>query len=412
MIPRKRLDIGWADLMHGFRYCLWPGDYEAIKERLERRFSGQTNLAFLSVRSGFDALLRALHFPAGTEVLVSAVTIRDMARIIESHGLVAVPVDLNMRELAVRLDSMAPALTSRTRAILVAHLFGSRMPMEAILRFADEHGLLVIEDCAQAFAGDDYRGHARSDVTMFSFGPIKTLTALGGGILVFRDSSLREEVAVRQDHWPMQSRWRFLVRVVKYSLLALAAYRAVYSLFTFGCRMLDISHDRIISNRVRGFAGKHFFAQIRQRPSSALLALLERRLRELNHERIAERIALAELAIAGMRSMKRPGDQAQNHTHWVFPILHETPEGLIRHLWDRGFDATLGASSLYVVDPPVDRPERQPTEAKQAFQQLLYLPVDAGMSRRDIVRLCSAVSEFDARYRNRAKEPFGKSWLA
>lgn len=76
---------------------------------------------------------------------MSALTIRDMTRIVEEHGLVPVPVDLDARTLAVRPESLARAVTPKTRAIVVAHLFGSRMPMEPVVRFARERNLFLIE---------------------------------------------------------------------------------------------------------------------------------------------------------------------------------------------------------------------------------------------------------------------------
>ena len=106
MIPRKRLDIGWSDLLYGMRCCLGAGDPARVRERIERAWSSEgtegAGLACLSVRSGFDALLAVLAFPPGSEVLMSALTIRDMTRIVEEHGLIPVPVDLDPRTLAVR----------------------------------------------------------------------------------------------------------------------------------------------------------------------------------------------------------------------------------------------------------------------------------------------------------------------
>jgi perosamine synthetase len=401
MIPRKRLDIGWTDLLFGLGACLWPGSRERMCRRLERLWSPEGNgLACLSVRSGFDALLSELDLPRGSEVLVSAITIRDMTRILEEHGLVPVPVDLDMRALAVDPESLARAVTPRSRAILVAHLFGSRMPLEPVLSAAREHGLFVIEDCAQAYCadycGDDYRGHPECGVSLFSFGPIKTATALAGGLLRFRDRSLRDRVVERQADWPVQGRGRFLTRICKYSLLKLLSYRPVFSLFYFGCRLTGASHDAVISGSVRGFsgtgAGAGFFGRIRQRPSFPLLALLARRLKQ-DGRGIEERAALARRAIGLMPSVERPGDQAPWHTHWVFPIQEEEPEMLIPSLWARGFDATRGASSLCVVDPPADRPETEPSQARQAFSRLLYLPVHPGLRRRDVERLARAVQE-------------------
>jgi perosamine synthetase len=393
MIPRKRLDIGWSDLLFGISRCLWPGDRERAHHRLERLWSPEgSGLACLSVRSGFDALLSVLDLPRGSEVLVSAITIRDMTRILEEHGLVPVPVDLDMRTLAVDLDSLARAVTPRSRAILVAHLFGSRMPLEPVLIAAREHGFFVIEDCAQAYCADDYRGNRECDVSLFSFGPIKTATALAGGLLRFRDRSLRDRVEERQAGWPVQGRGRFLTRICKYSLLKLLSYRPVFSLFYQGCRIAGASHDAVISGSVRGFAGPDFFGRIRQRPSLPLLALLARRLKG-DGRGIEDRAALARLAIGLMPSVERPGDQAPWHTHWVFPIQEDEPEMLIPSLWARGFDATRGASSLCVVDPPKDRPETEPSRARRAFSRLLYLPVHPGLRRRDIERLARAVQE-------------------
>ena len=406
MIPRKRLDIGWSDVLYGIASCLWSVDREKAERKLQQLLPcGEAGLACLSVRSGFDALLTALDFPAGSEILVSAVTIRDMTRILQAHGLVPVPIDLDVSRLAVHRESMRRAVTERTRAILVAHLFGSRMPMEPVLRFAREHGLAVFEDCAQAYAGpEDLRAPeadasegdvSEGDVSMFSFGTIKTATALGGGILCFRDPRLLDVVRREQSRWPIRPRRHFLSRLVKYSLLMLLSYRPLYSAFTGLCRLSGIDHDRLIGERVRGFPGEDLLRQIRHRPSAPLLALLERRIRRFDRETIAGRTAAAHLAIERLPSLRRPGDQSPDHTHWVFPILHENPGELQQSLWKKGFDATRGATSLYVVEAPDDRPGLAPVEARQAFEQLLYLPVYAGLSRRCIERLAAAVREFE-----------------
>jgi dTDP-4-amino-4,6-dideoxygalactose transaminase len=308
-----------------------------------------------------------------------------------------VPVDLDMRTLTVDPESLARAVTPRSRAILVAHLFGSRMPLEPVLSAAREHGLFVIEDCAQAYCGDGYRGHSECDVSLFSFGPIKTATALAGGLITFRDRSLRDRVEERQASWPVQGRGRFLTRIGKYSFLKLLSYRPVFSLFYRGCRLAGASHDAIISGSVRGFAGPGFFGRIRQRPSFPLLALLARRLKRCDSQGIEDRAALARLAIGLMPTVERPGDRAPWHTHWVFPIQEDEPEMLIPSLWARGFDATRGASSLCVVDPPADRPEMEPAQARRAFSRLLYLPVHPGLRDRDVERLAQAVQESKAR---------------
>ena len=397
MIPRKRLDITWKDLLFGMGCCLKLENRQSIELKLQQVCpEGAASLVCLSVRSGFDALLQTLNFEPGTEILVSAITIRGMTRIIEAHGLIPVPVDLDFEKLVIRSESMAKAVTARTKAILVAHLFGSRMPMEPILHFAQAHNLLVIEDCAQAYADKAYWGHPQSDVSLFSFGPIKTATALAGGILRFRDPALCHSVRLCQDRWPIQSRLRFLARMGKYSLLMVLSYRATYSIFVGLCSVFKQNHDRLISNSVRGFPGEDFLARIRQRPSSPLLALLERRLRRFDPDRIAQRVRLAEQLIKLTPSLRRAGSQAFEHTHWVFPVLCDCPEQLMHYLWSKDFDATQGGSSLSVVEPPANRPELNPVAAQQAFRQLLYLPVYVGISSQDVEQLARVLNEYDS----------------
>src|SRR6185369_9747418 len=202
---RKRLDIRWSDFGGALRDCVTSGDRTRLAADLQNFWSPQGDaLACLSVRSGFDLWLASLGLPPGSEVLVSAITIRDMVRIIETHGLVPVPVDIDPDTLAIDLDSLQQAISPRSRVILVAHLFGTRQPLADVLEIARQHHLLVAEDCAQAFAGRHYTGDPRSDVTMFSFGPIKTATALGGALLCVRDRGVLARMRKLQAGYPIQ----------------------------------------------------------------------------------------------------------------------------------------------------------------------------------------------------------------
>src|SRR6185503_12481171 len=132
--------------------------------------------------------------------------------ILAHHGLVGVRVDLDPASLTVDARDVASLVTPRTQAILVAHLFGSRMPIGPLAQFARDRSLLLIEDCAQANDGR-YRGHPESDVRLFSFGSIKRQTALGGGILSFRDAGLAAAVREHVGRYPVQPRRDFARRV-------------------------------------------------------------------------------------------------------------------------------------------------------------------------------------------------------
>lgn len=393
MIPRRRIDIGWGDLARGIAACLLPAERESAAISLESRWGqGDVTVATLSVRSGFDALLQACAFPAGSEVLMSAVNIRDMARIVEAHGLVPVPVDVDPDTLAVSTVALSAAVTPRTRAVLIAHLYGSRMPMDGIVAVARERNLLLLEDCAESWTGDGWLGDERADVRLFSFGPIKTATALAGGLLLFRDAALCGRVRAVQAGWPVQSRLGYLARLIKYGGICVVATRPVFTLLAFECRLLRLDLEHVIGESTRGFAGGEFFAGIRRQPCAPLLELLDHRLRHYDGAPVRQRVAMAETAARLLPAWTRPGAAAPSHTHWLFPVVLDNPDGLMRHLREHGFDATRGATSLGTVAAPSGRTE--PLSAQRMLERVLYLPVHEGMAAEDVERLAVAMRLF------------------
>src|SRR5215213_9828309 len=159
MYARHRLDISVADISFGVLSC----GRRLRRKQLEVEVLWlcsleEEGLVCFSVRSGWDLWLGAQGLRAGDEVLVSAITHPDMVRIIRAHGLQAIPVDIDPETLAPQPWMLEAALTPRTRVVLVAHLFGGRMDLLPIVSFAREHGLPLVEDCAQAFQGPDGMG--------------------------------------------------------------------------------------------------------------------------------------------------------------------------------------------------------------------------------------------------------------
>ena len=392
MIPRGRLDIGWSDLAAGAVACARPGDREALQRRVEALWSSQPDaLACLSVRSGLDLLLAALDYPRGSEILVTAVTIRDMIRVVEQHGLVPVPVDLDMSTLAPKPESLRRLVGPKTKAILAAHLFGARMPLDDLAAFAREHGLLLIEDVAQSFTGLEYRGHPQSDVSLFSFGPIKTATALGGALARVRDPRVLAHMRAAQAAWPVQTRGRFAHRVLRFAGVHLALHRVPFTLLCAFCRLTGRDHDHVVSHSVRGFSGPDFFANIRHQPSYPLLALLWRRLVRLDGKRVARRVAAAQSVLGLVPELHRPARTASHHSYWTFPMLSDAPDELVRRLSASGFDATRGTWSLYAVPAPPDG--RPAAEVEDVMARIVYLPVYPEVSRADLTRLALATQE-------------------
>jgi dTDP-4-amino-4,6-dideoxygalactose transaminase len=267
------------------------------------------------------------------------------------------------------------------------------MPLEPLVDLARQHGLHLIEDCAQAYAGSTYRGHAECDVSMFSFGPIKTSTALGGAVFRFRDSELCRRFQRAQCDYPVQPTAEYRARLVKYALLKFLSYRMVFTCFAGLLRLRGKTPDQFLNAAVRGFAGDEFFCRIRRQPCAALLAVLARRLATYSQQAIDERVRVARGAMEMLPAGRCLGRSAGDHTHWIFPFLAASPAATVRRLYDKGFDATQGASSLCALSPPAGWPAGEaPGQAARAMSQIVYLPVYPGISTSKLRRLAAALA--------------------
>ncbi|MBN1587949.1 MAG: DegT/DnrJ/EryC1/StrS family aminotransferase [Pirellulales bacterium] len=391
-----RFDLGWRDVAFGVRSMCARLDRDALNRRIRECWPRPEQMVpFLSVRSGFDLLWASLDLPPGSEVLMSALTIPDMVRIVEHHGLLPVPVDLNAANMAPELNAIRRAITPATRAIVVAHLFGTRVLLEPILEIARQHGLLVIEDCAQAFDGCHDDGHPNADVTMFSFGPIKTITALGGGVLCVRNAELLAKIESLHGLYPVQSRGSYLKRFTKYSVLMGLSSRPLCDAILAMYRAAGFDYDHWINGVVRAFPGPGWLEGLRHQPSAPLLAMLERRLRMFNPAWITARIARAQHLIRRLPAgVVRPGSAARDNSYWVFPVLADDPGRLAAELAEAGFDTTRGGS-LRPVEPPEDRPELDPKTARRILAGMVFMPLCPQMPRREIERLAGVLGQLE-----------------
>ncbi|MEC7566338.1 MAG: aminotransferase class V-fold PLP-dependent enzyme [Planctomycetota bacterium] len=360
----------------------------------------------LSVRSGFDILLQALNLPAGSEVIVSAMTIDGILKILEKHHLVAVPVDLEFDTLAPAVQDVAEAVTDKTRLILIAHLFGTQVDMEPYAEIAHQHGIRLVEDCAQSFRGMPHGQRDVSDIAMYSFGPIKTGTALGGAVLSVADRTLIKDMQQIQENYPRQSRSFFAKRVIKYCFLKAISYRFPFRLFLFAMKILGKNYNRILKNSVRGFASDELFKRLRQQPSAPLLHLLRRRLGHFDRQRLQHQIDLGELLVDHLsHQFQLPGIQTLTHHFWVFPVLTDNPQVLIEHLRKKGFD-TDQRGSMVVVESSSDRQTRLTPTTHRILDKAVFVPLYPAMSRRTINRLARAICHVAATKTPHPTTPF------
>ncbi|MBI5119316.1 DegT/DnrJ/EryC1/StrS family aminotransferase [Candidatus Poribacteria bacterium] len=161
-----------------------------------------------AVSSGTAALDTAIHVSGvgpGDEVIVSPYTWGATVGCILHNNAIPVFADIDPLTFNIRPDEIRKKITDRTRAIVTVHIYGHPCDMDPIMDIARKHNLRVIEDCAQAH-GATYKGRkvgSLGDIGCFSLQASKNLIGGEGGILVFDDEALFDEVVSWASH-PMR----------------------------------------------------------------------------------------------------------------------------------------------------------------------------------------------------------------
>lgn len=384
MIPRGKLDLTFSDTFAGIGYCI----AQLFRHRNSQPVfpKERDRMVTLSVRTGLDILLTALNYPPGTEILVSNINIPDMFNIIRAHQLIPVSLSVDKDTLSIDLAQLTAAISPASKALLLSPLFGGVMEMEGIIAVAKKHQLIVIEDAAQAFMGDSAQhytaendnrpGHPETDVLLYSFGLIKTNTAISGALIKIKDPELCLKVRQLNDGLTRQKTSIYLKKLFKVLLMKVLTINSFYTLFYHLIRSSGKDFDEVLSGFTRGFPGNDPLKKIRFRPCLANHRLLERKWNNFSPDMIKERKMLADEVLTGLPESVKIGRLSKNHTYWVLPIQCADPNGMIQVLRRHGFDATAKASSLIKLDPLKPIAE---IPLPLCLEQIIYLPMDTQM---------------------------------
>lgn len=182
----------------------WTGEEGRQFEREFAEFTGCKHAIALSNGTvALELALRVLGVGPGDEVITTARTFIASASCAAVLGARPVAVDVDRESQNLTVDTIRQKISSRSKAIVAVHLAGWPCDMDAILELAREHGIAVVEDCAQAH-GATYKGRpvgSIGDVGAFSFCQDKIMTTSGeGGMLTTNDGRLWRNAWSYKDH--------------------------------------------------------------------------------------------------------------------------------------------------------------------------------------------------------------------
>jgi len=199
---REEIAVRIREILESGAFVLGPNVME-----FERRVAAYHGVPYaVGLASGTDALhlaLRAAGIGPGDEVITTPFTFFATVEAILYCGATPVLADIEPDTFNLDVSRVREKLTEKTRAVLPVHIFGHPVDMPPLMELADERGLTVIEDCAQAFGADigGRRVGSFGVAGCFSFYPSKNLSCYGdGGMAVTREARISERIRKLRNH--------------------------------------------------------------------------------------------------------------------------------------------------------------------------------------------------------------------
>lgn len=207
-LPVAEPQLGEKELQYVSECVLtgWVSSAGQFITRFENLFAEFTGVRHaIATSNGTTALhlsLLALDVGPGDEVIVPSLTFIASANAVRYTGATPVFVDSEAETWNLDPREVERAITDRTRAIIPVHLYGHPADMDPLRDLAEEHGLAIVEDAAEAH-GARYRGHrvgSIGDLGVFSFYGNKIITTGEGGMITTNSDELARKIRILRDH--------------------------------------------------------------------------------------------------------------------------------------------------------------------------------------------------------------------
>lgn len=346
--------------------------------QFEKEFAGWVESKFaVAVANGtvaLDLALKALAIGAGDEVVVTSRTFLASVSSIINAGAIPVFADVNADSQNIDASTIEAVLSPRTKAVICVHLAGWPCDMDPIMALAKEHGICVIEDCAQAH-GARYKGRSVGtigDIGAWSFCQDKIMTTGGeGGMVTTNDRDLWSKMWSFKDHGKS---WEAV-----YERQHAPGFRWLHETFGTNWRMLE----------VQGGIGR---IQLKRMP-------------QWHQSRLdnAHRIWNCARGLCGLRVPKIPSDIVHAaYKCYVFVEPDQLADG-----WDRdriideinalGVPCFSGSCSEVYLERAFEgtgwRPEQSLPTAHQLGETSLMFLVHPTLTESEIVKTCEVLTK-------------------
>jgi len=373
-----------------------------LVKKFENKFADYIGIKHaVAVSSGKIALwlcLKALEAKEGDEIIVPAYTVCEVVDVIVSCGLVPVFVDISLKDGNIDAELIEDRISGKTKFFLMTHMHGCPCDIDEILKITDKYNLLIIEDAAQS-CGAEYKKTKTGNfgkIAYYSFGFLKNLNTLSGGMIVTNDKDLNERIRAEIKGFANVSPLKLVKRLFVVCVMALLTQPAVFSFFVYPWLYLfrnkvQKSVDSILKVPRVDIVELEKLKVVFTAEQAAIGLKQIESLEERNDQRIRNAKTLNKL-IKPCKNIKIfPENSKKKNIYLNYAIRTENRDLLIDNLLGRGVDVSPG---MAVCCPDVNRFKAFfsdcPNSRKMQAENV-YLPIYGLLKDKQIAHIANSI---------------------
>ena len=382
------------------------GEVARFEAELGRLLGLKHVVAVPQNRVGLYLVLRSLP-KERRNVILSPFTIHDVVNMVVAAGCTPVFADVEAGSANISLSSARELLEPETGAVVVTHLHGIACEISGFRELCDAHGLLLIEDCAQALGARRNGVHlgAHGDVGIFSFGMAKNLNSLFGGAIATNDDQLATAIRESMTTWPPFKSDKLVRRAGYVGFSDLLLSDVIFPLLTFWVFRHGYLHNiEAITRRLRGEDDPQLRANFPEscatRYTDAPARVALRQLPEIEAQ-CEERRAYANLYREGLGDIPslvqvHPIDNGESRedAFLAYPVQPPDRDELVRFMMQNGVDVTASHYRNCADVEAFAEYRRECPRAREAARRMMYLPCYPGYGQKRIERNVALIRQY------------------
>jgi len=388
IIPRQRIKYYKGEIKDILR-CIFTvklvkGKYIKKFEKEFAKYIGVEHaIAVNSGRLALYLILKSYNFKKGDEIILPAYNYYVIPKIIQSLDLKPVFIDIDENTFTIDPSLIKSKITSKTKAIILTHVFGQPGDMKKILSIAKRYNLKIIEDCAHAL-GSEYNGKKAGSfgTSIFSFEVTKQINTFGGGMIMTNNNVLCSKIRSEINKYGYPINIQIFKKILKSLISSIITNRIVFSMLVYPfiliLNIFDIyvGSEKVKLDKIKINKYKRKFSNIQ-----ALIGL--KQLKKLNASN-QKRASIEEL----YRSILKNNIDIQQNIgkakpkYMLFSVKHRNRGKIIKYLLRRGVDTKkdymINCSNIFGE-------KGRYMNAEKLFQTVFHLPFYPQLNKKDIL---------------------------